>query len=93
VAREIIVSEILDRYAHGEKVSAKEAQAVVAAVAGVRQEFLEKVRMNIEEGDRRHPTYQVFLRVLQDMGDLLGRNGIVTGNEMSKFWTDAVTVQ
>ena len=86
MAKEIILSEVLDRHVQGEKVSAKEAQAAVAAAAGVRHEFLSEALKKLEEADPRHPDYQVFLRVLQSMGDILGRHGIVTGQEMSRIW-------
>jgi hypothetical protein len=93
VAKEIIVSEVLDRYANGEKVSAKEAQAVVAAATTIRREFLDVTSKTLKTADRGHPDYQVFLGVLLSMGDLLGRNGLVTGREMSNFWADAEKVR
>jgi hypothetical protein len=93
VAREIVISEILDRYSNGEKISPKEAQAVVAAAATVRKEFLDVTTKTLETADRSSFDYQVFLGVLFSMGDLLGRNGIVTGREMSDRWAKAEVVR
>lgn len=84
--QEIILSEVLDRYVKGEKVSAKEAQVAVAAAAGVREEFMADALKKLDEADPRDPDYQVFLRVLQSMGDTLGRNGIVSAQDMSRLW-------
>lgn len=86
MAKEIILSEVLDKYDRGEKVSPKEAQSAVAAAAGVRHEFLSDALKKLEEADPRHPDYQVFVRVLQSMGETLGRHGIVTAEEMSRLW-------
>lgn len=86
MSKEIILSEVLDRYDNGEKVSAKEAQAAVAAAAGVRHQFMEDAFKKLEEADPRDPDYQVFLRVLQSMGDTLGRHGIVSAKEMGRLW-------
>lgn len=84
--KEIILSEVLEKYTEGGKVSAKECQAAVAAAAGVRREFLTEAFKKLEEVDPRHPDYPVFIRVLQSMGDTLGRHGIVTAEEMSRIW-------
>jgi hypothetical protein len=93
VPKEIIVSEVLDRYANGEKVSPKEAQAVVAAASMIRKEFLDVTSQTLATADRRHHDYQVFLGVLLSMGDLLGRHGVVTGKEMSDRWAEAEMVR
>lgn len=86
MAKEVNLPEVLDKYAHGGKVSVKDGQAAVAAAAGLRHEFLRDAFQALQEVDPASQEFKAFTQCIRSMGETLVRHGIVSASEMQKLW-------
>lgn len=80
------IPEILERQADGGKIMPKEAQAVTAAAAGLRREFLKDAFGALQSLDPASLEFGAFKQCMRSMGETLVRHGIVSGEEMQLLW-------
>lgn len=85
--------EILERHADGGKVSPKEAQAVTAAAAGMRRQFLKDAWETLPSLDPSSPKFAAFKECMRSMGETLVQHGIISGDEMQGLWIAIERVQ
>lgn len=93
MAKDVILWEALDRYAHGGKVSGKEAQAGFVAAAALRHEILTDAFKALVNADPSSLEFMAFRNCMRSMGETLSRHGIVSGKEMQRLWAGIEMVQ
>lgn len=82
----IFLPEVLERVAHGGKLTAREAQVAAESAAAVRNEFLKDAFEALKEIDPGSLEFQAFKQCLRSMGETLTRHGIVSVAEMQQLW-------
>lgn len=82
----IFLPEVLDRVAHGGKISSREAQVAAESAAAVRNDFLKDAFEALREVDPGSLEFQAFKKCLRSMGETLTRHGIVSVAEMQQLW-------
>lgn len=93
MAKDVVLWEALDRYAHGGKVSGNEAKAGFVAAAAFRHEILTDAFKALVNADPASPTFKEFTNCIHSMGETLVRHGIISGKEMNRLWAGIEMVQ
>lgn len=88
------VTDILERLSKGETPLKKDLELVGQAAAGVRVEFFQEVSKMIGDPLRgipgelvpRTPAFAAFKGCMESMGNLLGKYGLVSIDEMARIF-------
>jgi hypothetical protein len=81
-AEPVVISEVLQRHSQGQKISLREAQAVVAAAVGIRNEFLNDIFVVMQ--DPSSLDISAF-KCMVGVAKLLSINGLISSKEMDSF--------
>lgn len=78
----IVISDVLQKHARGEKIGLKEAQAVVTAAVGVRNEFLNDIYQTMQDpSDLDAGAFKCMVGVAK----YLYTQGLISPKEMQTF--------